>query len=606
MIFKDLSRRHIFLLTIAPVMVSIFFRDFFIGDVTRGWLDEWCNTGFFLHYADPTYSGCSYYKISRLSWIIPGFLIFKVFSPVPATLILHIGSIVLTGIFLYLMIAMITEKHISFWVALFSEFYAPLQGMGGWDYQNLPSGIFYSMTLLFLTKAAYSSSKIRNLFISGCCFFATLFSVIQFVNMLPIIVLYYVFLSKENISLRKYLSYFSFFLIGGISLTLALCFINFFIGRQFLFFMPMLDLVIRMVHDSSTQKYWWQPLTSGWVSQAVGSYLLLPTGTFLACLVYVIREFSRMRKKVVLSDIMVMQFFLSFLLWVAWQSVGQTALQPAYFSYPLYIPMMIALAGLLIGKDFNDNSLEKRNMYGFYKDIAVVIAFLGVLLMWKVKIFQVFNSKIATVINLHPWAVLILLTSTLLLLRLRYLTYVLPLVFSFFMVGYLIIQDSKFNQDSFGGDFSITECHRSELFDAQVEMGDSLSKFSTEALIGVLWDPKVVMTSKNLSQSCSFNLSNYLVGFVELAGHWFSFAPWDKHFLDNSNPQKIPDMYYLSQANQTVGVIAPNPLYAAKVLARFHEVGRIKMHVAEHLVFITSYGPIYFDVITDSPVIVKM
>lgn len=593
------AQRHIFLLIFIPITISFFYKDWFIGDVTASWLDQWCNTGFFLHYADPTYLGCSFYKISRLSWIVPGFLAYKIFSPLIAALILHIGSIVLTGIFLYLTIATITSKSVAFLMAAFWDVYLPIQGSGGWDYQNLPSGVFYSMTLFFLTRAAFSLKPSLNIFISGACFAATLSSVIQFVNMFPILILWYSFLSQRKQTWKENLIFFTYFSVGGILLTLSLCFINLLVGRQFLFFKPIIDLVIHMVKDPSMQKSWWQPWSSGWLTHAIGTYLLFPAVVFLACLVYITYEFSRMRKGLTFGDIMVLQFFASSLLWGIWQSIGQTALQPSYFAYPLSIPMMMGLAGLVLKKGPKEEILEGRKMHFFYKELMIAFIFVSMLLILKMNVFQGINSEITTVLHLYLWPIVMVLAG---LLLARYLTprYLLPFMVSASMIGYLIIQGSLFlHGEEFGSDVNINGCNQSELFLKQIEMDHFLSKFSSEELTGILWDPKAVITSKNLPQNCSFSLTNYSSGLVEITGHWFSFAPWDKGFLDNSDPQKIPDKYYLSKKNQTVGVISTDPSYTSKVITHFHAVGRSKMNVVEHLIFITSYYPIYFDVITD-------
>ena len=40
------------------------------------------------------------------------------------------------------------------------------------------------------------------------------------------------------------------------------------------------------------------------------------------------------------------QFLFAGIVWIVWQSNGQTALQPDYFAYPLYPPMFFALAAI--------------------------------------------------------------------------------------------------------------------------------------------------------------------------------------------------------------------------------------------------------------------
>ena len=84
------NARNCLLLAAIPLAMSIVNVNWLFTPI--GSIDPWVNVGYFLHYSDPTFLN-SYYKIARLSWIIPGFAAYQVFSPVVASYVLHVGCL---------------------------------------------------------------------------------------------------------------------------------------------------------------------------------------------------------------------------------------------------------------------------------------------------------------------------------------------------------------------------------------------------------------------------------------------------------------------------------------------------------------------------------
>src|SRR5262249_40871346 len=128
------------------------------------------------------------------------------------------------------------------------------------------------------------------------------------------------------------------FMAGMITLTIALGLINVSIGRDFLFFRILLDIVASRVSESSGNAALWLPWSAWWFLDPGLSYQYLYFGfavfvTCIAVVVFAVLMKGRIRANSIALSVQV-QYLLLVGLWVFWQSVGQVALQPDYFAYP--------------------------------------------------------------------------------------------------------------------------------------------------------------------------------------------------------------------------------------------------------------------------------
>ena len=315
------------------------------------WLDPWYNVAYFLHYDDPAFLN-SYYKSSRLSWIIPGFVAYKIFQPIVANYILHMGCLVVSVLFFYLTVIRLFGPTIAFATAACLAVFIPFHGSGGWDYQNAAGGAYYIVSIL-LSDRLYLFSEYSE----PCWSCRAQLMPPQFMPSwaslmrLPILaaqflVLYYHQVGKLP-SWRAILLVSLWFVAGVMILTVALGLVNVALGRDFLFFWPLIELVFSFVHDSQNQAHWWLPWSTVWyLDPATFSYYTrFILAVLVACLASVFGAMVRRRFCFVALSLQVQYIFIV-VLWIAWQTVGQTALQPEYFAYPIYPVMFFALAGL--------------------------------------------------------------------------------------------------------------------------------------------------------------------------------------------------------------------------------------------------------------------
>jgi hypothetical protein len=361
------------LLVAIPIVMSIVNSEWLYTPI-RG-IDPWVNVGYFLHYADPEF-GAGYYKAARLSWIIPGFIAYHVFQPVVANYVLHMGCLILSVLFLYLTIARLFGTAVAFAIAACFAVFIHIHGSGGWDYQNAAAGAFYIVALYTLTHAVLSKTPHWPAIGAGAAYAAAVHATIGFVNLAPILVFHcfalYRYQYARSPSWRYVLTFGTCVLSGALALTVLLGLFNIAVGREFIFFRQLLELVISYVGDSQMQAAWWLPWSEGWfLDVSYLSYLILGVAVLVGCIICTIWWMLGWRINAIAVCLQAQYIFIA-LLWVLWQSLGHTALQPDYFAYPLYPVMFFALAGIATAR--RQPAGTSRAGVIFYIFVALIVA----------------------------------------------------------------------------------------------------------------------------------------------------------------------------------------------------------------------------------------
>lgn len=315
-----------------------------------GYLDSWYNVGYFLHYADAQFLNW-YYKISRLGWIIPGYVAYAVFNPLIANYVLHIGALVLSALALFSALRRLFSTRVGFVAAALLIVHVPFHGSGGWDYQTTPAGAYYLIAFALLTHAAYERARLRLLFAAGMFAAATIHANVLVINLMPVLAVHFFTVTRlrrqEPLTLRAVAVTGLAALAGAVVLTLALATINKLVGRDFNFMRVMFDFVSSFVADPSQQKSWWLPWSTRWLlSPAYLDYLGVPIAMLAACLAAPLLARWRRWPVDAMALSLIGQYLLAVAIWCAWQTLGHTALQPRYFAHPLISVMFCAVGGL--------------------------------------------------------------------------------------------------------------------------------------------------------------------------------------------------------------------------------------------------------------------
>jgi hypothetical protein len=344
---SDRAARLVLLLT--PIILSLINDSWLYTEI--GTLDPWYNVAYFLHYNDPNFLNW-YYKIARLPWIIPGYVAYSVFTPVVANYILHVGALVLSALALYSGIRRLFGVDVAFLTAALLTVYVPFHGSGGWDYQTTPSGAYYLLTFAILTHTALTRERRgRLLFLSGVTYGATLHANVIFINMAPILALHFlttlIARTSDWPSWREILRYVLLAALGILVVTVLLGLINLAVGRDFIFFKVLFNIVVSYVADTSHEKSWWVPWSDLWFLSPIAlSYLSIPFCVLLAGIGVLAAAVNRRFRFDAVALSLVAQYVFVAMMWVFWQSMGHVALIPSYFAYPLIPPMFCAIGGM--------------------------------------------------------------------------------------------------------------------------------------------------------------------------------------------------------------------------------------------------------------------
>ena len=364
------SRLAKLILIVIPIVMAVINQDWLFTPI--GYLDSWYNVAYFLRYSNEDFLN-QYYKISRLGWIIPGYVTYAIFNPLVANYVLHIGALTLSALALFSALRRIFSTKVGFVASALLIVHVPFHGSGGWDYQTTPAGAYYLISYALLTHAAYQPARLWLLCAAGMSAAAAVHANVLVINLLPVLAVHFFALTRlrrqEPLTVYSILSTGLATLAGAVVLTLALASINKLVGRDFNFMRVMFDFVSSFVADPSQQKSWWLPWSTSWLLNAAYlDYLGVPIAVLAACVVALILASVRRWPVDPMAVAMIAQYMLAVAIWCIWQTMGHTALQPRYFAHPL-IPVMFCAVGGLIALRAHDS--DQSDTPVFYLVIAL-------------------------------------------------------------------------------------------------------------------------------------------------------------------------------------------------------------------------------------------
>jgi hypothetical protein len=313
-----------------------------------GWLDPWTYVGFGYDYDHPRFDADDY-KLGRLPWILAEFYTRRVFDPVAAQYFLQLGSLFVQGWFFYLAINRLLGVVPALVGAAFLVTLPFVHGSGGADYHNTPSGPLYVLSFYVLTVAATSRRPVWPM-LFGMCLGLLLHTNLLYVNFGVPLWMHFISLRRRDAAAaqsRSISAFCALALLGGVAVTVALCFVNLAYGREWLFFSVFAKTATMYMVDSSSQKAWWQPWSSGWYSTAV--YVgVLAAGTVIAAILILLCRLRFGNQAAWYQIInLTSQYLTICAIWVFWQTIGHTAFEPYYYAYPLWVPLACVVSSIV-------------------------------------------------------------------------------------------------------------------------------------------------------------------------------------------------------------------------------------------------------------------
>lgn len=323
--------------------------------VLRGYIDPWVYFGYFLDLKQQLNTFAGTYYGTRLPWILPGFLAYKLFSPLTAAYVLHLAFYYAAITSLYLILKQLISPRIALLTTvLMGCHYFFLESIGI-DYIDGAGLTYMLLTLLMLTneeRSKYFSLKIR---LAGIFFGCLIYTQLFLITYIPLIVLYYLFINRGH-PLLLIKPTLRLFVRGFIGLTVFLCLGNYFLNGTLFFYMPIFKWTKDFVLQANP---WWSSITIWW-TKAI--WLVIPALTFIGSLFVLIfhRVTDSMKNRRVILFFQV-YFILNVLMYIVLELViRQPVLNLSYYSSYMLPGMFLAL-----GSQFAVvvNQMKRKSFY---------------------------------------------------------------------------------------------------------------------------------------------------------------------------------------------------------------------------------------------------
>jgi hypothetical protein len=324
----------------VPVLLALFAAPDFFFD-PPGWLDPFVYVGYFRHYAEHLPLFDEYYKASRLPWVLPGFVSFRLFGPVAGTYVLQLGTLSFGLACLYGALRDSLDAGAALLATALLGTCTWFHGSGGWNYHMGVTAAYFLAAVWCLNRAAAGGRAPAWYFLAGAALGLTVHTHLFMAAFGPGLVVHYV-LSCRSAWRRLSLADVPAGLAGAAAVTGALCLVNRCSGGTWLFFLPQVQYTLAL---SRSGNYMHLP-PGAWLPLA--SWLALPAAAVLSCpLAWLLgRPGAGGRGLMVLSY--QAQCLLAAGACCYCQFVKkQTILQPDYMAVALLGPAVLALAAFL-------------------------------------------------------------------------------------------------------------------------------------------------------------------------------------------------------------------------------------------------------------------
>jgi hypothetical protein len=344
---KRTAGRLSYLLLILPALVLLPNTSYIYSP--PGMLDPWVYYGYmrnFIAFKGGLFPG-TYYG-SRLSWLLPGFAINRIFPPVAANYILHL-AVFYTAVFAaYALVKRMMGRRAALLTAILLGFTPAFWAAAGWDYVD-GSGIAYCLLAMALTAAAAAHPRNRLLLTAaGAAYACLIYSNIVWLVFSPVFPALYAWQRPfANRRLAAGLaSFVLWFAAGWAIVTTVLGAINYFVEGSFWFYAPSVLFSISTMGGPNP----WKAKDYSWVRTAY--WLALPAiGCTISGIVCARRVFAKTRPPDRATVFFAVNLLYSAGILVLMEARGRPALQLYYYASYL-IPGTTLLLGAALFDQF--------------------------------------------------------------------------------------------------------------------------------------------------------------------------------------------------------------------------------------------------------------
>jgi hypothetical protein len=237
---------HIGALFLVPVILLII-NDAWIYNANG--VDAWSYYGHFFNWPDLVALHPYDYIGTRLSFIVPGYIINTLFNPIEANIVFNLLIYWSSTFAFYAILKKLTTVRIAFFTTLLFATHVAFVSASGWTYVD-GAGIAYLLLATFCLLYGITAQKYRAvwLVVAGMMF-ANLFYTNLFLAIFGVS-LFYLFVRLNT--QKDYIALTAWAAAGFIAMTVTLGFISSAFGNDFLFFMPSIEFMTNQVQNLDT------------------------------------------------------------------------------------------------------------------------------------------------------------------------------------------------------------------------------------------------------------------------------------------------------------------------------------------------------------------
>jgi hypothetical protein len=364
--FQKIKHSHIFLLIGLPLLLSCINSNWIFTPPDSLPTDSWFYFTNFIHFFEyvSVFPSNTHYIIERLTWNIPGYLIYHIFTPLVANYILHLFVFYLAAFSLYGIISILFDHRTALFTTLFMGSFSLFLRAVGWDYPDGAGIALMLFMLLLLSRATHSSNWKYYLFFAGIIQSLLLTTNVFWLGFTPSWIIYYLLVKHQyqKFNLFQLIKEAIIFIIGSFSITLLISVFYHSITGEYNFLKNTIYysqlLSNNLVNENILTNTYWprQPI-------------LLQLFPIILAIAGIIQLFkSKLHPQRYFFFAIVINFLLSYLWLILYSLVGYPYLLiPIYMSY--LIPSSFLFLGALLSSSINKTN-EKQQKF------AVIFAYI--------------------------------------------------------------------------------------------------------------------------------------------------------------------------------------------------------------------------------------
>lgn len=345
--------------------IILFFYPLFLAFLNSNWIftpasgglaDGWIYYAYMRYFyaLAPTYPSNTHYFVERLTWIVPGYYIHQIFSPIVANYIYHLCVYYLAVFSLYGILRLLFNQRTALISALVMGSYSWFLRSVGWDYSD-GIGIALMLLMLFLLTLITRSPRWKwYIFLAGMTNAAMLDTNQFWIGFAPGWIVFFLLLNHQSqkLKIKQLLLAASIFLAGNLVIVGLISTFYHSVTGDFNFLKNSIKWSKIIVNDAVNTKGLYD-----YFGKMPPYWHVLPVILFLAGVIRLLKSKQEEARNIFLAIIFTFVVMFSWMLF--WHYTGLPYL--IVFLYSSYlIPIIFILFGSLIS-----NGLSKLSEYQY-------------------------------------------------------------------------------------------------------------------------------------------------------------------------------------------------------------------------------------------------